>query len=50
MMKIGFADYYLNNWHCDHYPGFLRDVIARDGYDAARTVREQPDAWFDIRY
>lgn len=37
MLKIGFADYYLNNWHCDHYPGFLRDVIARYGYDAQVT-------------
>lgn len=37
MLKIGFADYYLNNWHADHYPGFLRDVIARFGYDARVT-------------
>lgn len=37
MLKIGFADYYLNNWHADHYPGFLRDVIARYGYDARVT-------------
>lgn len=37
MLKIGFADYYLNNWHCDNYPGFLREVIARYGYDAGVT-------------
>lgn len=37
MIKIGFADYYLNNWHADYYPGFLRDVIARFGYDARVT-------------
>lgn len=37
MLKIGFADYYLNNWHADHYPGFLRDVITRYGYDARVT-------------
>lgn len=37
MLKIGFADYYLNNWHADHYPGFLRDAIALHGYDAAVT-------------
>lgn len=37
MLKIGLADYYLNNWHADHYPGFLRDVIARYGYDARVT-------------
>lgn len=36
-MKIGFADRYLNNWHCDHYPGFLREVIAREGLDAEVT-------------
>lgn len=34
MLKIGFADYYLNNWHADHYPGFLRDVINRYGAGA----------------
>lgn len=37
MLKIGFADYYLNNWHADNYPRFLRDVIARFGYDARIT-------------
>lgn len=37
MMKIGFADYYLNNWHADHYPGFLRDIIAQYGYEARVT-------------
>lgn len=37
MLKIGFADYYLNNWHADHYPAFLREVIARYGYDARVT-------------
>ncbi len=46
MLKIGFADYYLNNWHADHNPGFLRDVINRYGYDARVThafgVHEAP--------
>lgn len=37
MLKIGFADYYLDNWHANHYPGFLRDVIADCGYDAQVT-------------
>ncbi|MDD4850844.1 MAG: Gfo/Idh/MocA family oxidoreductase [Gemmiger sp.] len=37
MLKIGFADYYLNNWHADNYPRFLREVIARYGYDARIT-------------
>lgn len=37
MLKIGFADYYLNNWHADNYPRFLRDVIASYGYEARIT-------------
>lgn len=37
MLKIGFADYYLNNWHADNYPRFLRDAIAFYGYDARVT-------------
>lgn len=38
MLRIGVLDYYLNNWHADHYPGFLREVIARDHYHAAVTT------------
>ena len=37
MLKIGFADYYLDNWHANHYPQFLRETIARLGYDARLT-------------
>lgn len=37
MLKIGFADYYLDNWHANYYPGFLREAIARLGLDAAVT-------------
>ena len=37
MLKIGFADYYLDNWHCNHFPGFLRDAIRESGLDAAVT-------------
>ena len=37
MLRIGFADYYLNNWHADHYPEFLREAIAFYGYDARVT-------------
>ena len=32
-MKIGFVDYYLDNWHADYYPGFLREAIAKYGSD-----------------
>lgn len=37
MLKIGFADYYLDNWHANYYPGFLREAIAKYGYDASLT-------------
>ena len=37
MMKIGFADYYLDNWHCNYFPGFLRDAVRELGLDAAVT-------------
>lgn len=37
MLKIGFADYYLDNWHANYYPGFLRETISRQGFDAAVT-------------
>ncbi len=36
-MKIGFADYYLDNWHCNYYPGFLRDAIRDAGLDMEVT-------------
>lgn len=35
MLKIGFADYYLDNWHANYYPGYLREAIAKYGYDAS---------------
>ena len=34
MLKIGIADYYLDNWHANYYPGFLREAAAKYGYDA----------------
>ena len=37
MLKIGFADYYLDNWHCNYFPGFMRDAIRERGLDAAVT-------------
>ena len=37
MLKIGFADWYLDNWHCNYFPGFLRDMIEKRGLDAAVT-------------
>jgi len=37
VLKIGFWDEYLDNWHANYYPGFLRETIAQYGYDAAVT-------------
>lgn len=37
MLNIGFADYYLDNWHANHYPQFLRESAARWGYDVKIT-------------
>ncbi len=34
MLKIGFVDYYLDNWHANNYPAFLRQAIVKYGYDA----------------
>ena len=37
VLKIGFWDAYLDNWHANYYPGFLREAIAQYGFDAAVT-------------
>jgi len=37
VLKIGFWDEYLDNWHANYYPEFLRQAIAQYGYDAAVT-------------
>ena len=34
MLRIGFVDYYLDNWHANNYPAFLRQAIVKYGYDA----------------
>ena len=34
MVKIGFVDYYLDNWHANNYPAFLREAISKYGYRA----------------
>jgi hypothetical protein len=33
-LKIGFIDYYLDNWHANNYPSFLRSAIKKYGYNA----------------
>lgn len=37
MLKIGFADYYLDNWHANNYPQFLRETIEKYGIEAKIT-------------
>lgn len=50
-MKIGFIDYYLDEWHANHYPAMLREVSGGemevacayaliDGPDGRRTTAE----------
>lgn len=38
MFKIGFLDYYFDNWHINFYPGFLREEIQQKGLDAEVTA------------
>ena len=37
MIRIGIVDQYLDNWHCSHFPHYMRETIARYGYDAQIT-------------
>ncbi|MDR1689409.1 MAG: hypothetical protein LBS21_12475 [Clostridiales bacterium] len=45
-MRIGFIDYYLDNWHANYYPGFLRSAALKFGYDidicSAYAVTDKP--------
>ena len=34
MLKIGLIDLWLDNWHTNYYPGFLRDAAQEMGMDA----------------
>lgn len=33
MKKIGLIDYYISEWHANHYPGWIREYCARKGLD-----------------
>lgn len=33
MRKIGFVDYYLNEWHADHYPQWIKELNEKNGTD-----------------
>lgn len=37
MLKIGLIDFYLNNWHTDHYPDYMALAAQRYGVDIAIT-------------
>lgn len=37
MLKIGLIDFYLNNWHTDHYPEYMALAAQRYGVDIAVT-------------
>lgn len=38
MIRIGFVDKYLNNWHSDHYPEYMRLAAKLYGSDAQLTA------------
>ncbi|MBO7385546.1 MAG: Gfo/Idh/MocA family oxidoreductase [Clostridia bacterium] len=46
LLRIGIVDQYLDNWHCSHFPFYMRETIAGLGYDAQITgafaVQERP--------
>lgn len=31
MKSIGFIDYYINNWHANNYPGWIREICEKTG-------------------
>ena len=33
MKSIGFADYYISEWHANHYPEWIRKASVELGYD-----------------
>jgi hypothetical protein len=43
MKKIGFIDYFLDEWHANNYPSWIRDNCAANGRDL-----ELAYAWADI--
>lgn len=52
MKKIGFIDYYINEWHADNYPKMIRDSALGGEFEVAlaweetsREGRKPIDAW-----
>lgn len=33
MKTIGFVDYYLNEWHANNYPNWIREICEKEGLD-----------------
>ncbi len=44
MIKIGFIDWFLDEWHANHYPGWIRESIQEKGKDGNPRF-EVTDAW-----
>ncbi len=49
MIKIGMVDFYLDNWHTNHYPAFIREAAGQYGIDAevcyAYGEKDSPLEW-----
>ncbi len=49
MLKIGMVDFYLDNWHANHYPAYIREAAERYGFDAdicyAYAEQNSPLEW-----
>ena len=43
MKHIGFIDYFLDEWHANNYPQWIRESIEKKGLDYELTY-----AWADI--
>ncbi len=49
MIKIGIVDFYLDNWHTNHYPGYIRDLALKEKTDIdvcyAYAFGDSPYKW-----
>jgi len=42
MKKIGFIDYYIDEWHANNYPDWIRKSSFKEKYDVAFAWEEKP--------
>ncbi|MDD2707323.1 MAG: Gfo/Idh/MocA family oxidoreductase [Verrucomicrobiae bacterium] len=42
MKKIGFIDYYIDEWHANNYPQWIRNSARKAEYDVALAWEEKP--------